>query len=137
MKEHYVIVHESCINSDSRYPEARLVFEEIDAIKKNTSWSESPNDSSKVSGELPKPNDDLKILVCGAYSGAHRGDFSWCVDLQLKALIDAGYNARLHELAVLKVDFDRPKQRVGYPEFLRSLPWEKRSLNKFLDLNCI
>jgi hypothetical protein len=126
MKEHYVIVHEGCINSDSHYPEARLVFREIDAIKKNKSWSESSNDPSKISEELPKPNLDLIILVCGAYSGAHRNDFSWCVDLQLKALTDAGYNARLHEPAVLKVDFDRPEQRAGYPEFLRSLPWEKK-----------
>lgn len=126
MREHYVIVHECCIEPSSCYLDARSVSEEINAIKKNKSWSNSPNDSSKLSEELPKPAGDLTILVCGAYSGAHRDDFNWCVDLQLKALTDAGYNVKLHWPAVLKVDFDRPNERVRYSEFLRSLPWEKK-----------
>ncbi len=93
----FIIVHENAIksyvhnNHDSLESDARRVLKTIQEIKKREPSLEIENGSAlNLHPEMPTPDNELEILVCGEYKQT-------CCAMQLYSLRKAGYSVSFRE----------------------------------------
>lgn len=95
----YIIVHEGCLH-DTSYPGSEATIARVEGIKR-----EEEHRVANVPDKLPYGLDRTRpIRVVGAYySGFLEGKANepQCVDMQLKALRDGGYDAEVDKSGVI------------------------------------
>ncbi len=93
MKQVYVIVHDWCLKLQSTRKENIL---QMASVKLRLWWIKTmeehymvENEPREINPDLPPPNNQLEVLVCGAYTDA-------CVSFQRDELDKRGYNAKIY-----------------------------------------
>lgn len=104
METLYIVVHEHFVDYWTKKGDFKAdgVKKEIERIKKEESWLALTGEPGELHPEMPEPNPELEVRVCGAFTSPGFG----CVNEQILALRLANYNVKMYTAGTLRDTVD-------------------------------